>query len=126
MSFNWGAFFAGPIIVPVFIGILALIFLAAFSSVMRNSLLKRRLQKEGLPGTAKLVRADSTGVSSNDNPQMKLTLAVTGQDGQSWEAIVRQIIPQSQLYAMAPGTMFNVLYDPADKTKVVLDSRQRP
>ncbi len=107
------------------IGYVALFFSVLSWGSLRTVALKRRLQKDGLAGTARLVRADTTGVTINDVQQFKLTLAVTGQNGETWEASVRQGIPQTQLYALAPGTVFPVLYDPSDKSKVVLNSQSQ-
>jgi len=92
---------------------------------LQNSRLKRRLRREGIKATARLLRAGPTGSSSGNDPRMRLTLAVTGEEGAAWEAVVEQIVPQYQLYRMAPGTPFSVLYDPLDRSKVILDDQPR-
>lgn len=104
--------------------LLVLFFMSMFFwNGWRTALLRRRLRKEGVAGAARLIRTETTGMRSGNDPELKLFLAVTGQGGETWEASMRQIISQNELYAMAPGTLFSVLYDPQDTSKVVLDNR---
>lgn len=98
----------------------AVIFGAVSFSSIRSSLLKARLRKAGVPGTARLLSADTTGTYSGHSPEMRLLLDVTGEASQHWQATVIQLFSPAELYALAPGTQFAVLYDPADQTKVVL------
>ncbi len=133
MKTNWGVLpalgglflftYRGPHPERAFIVYFVLLFSMFFWNGWRTALLKRRLRKEGLAGTARLIRTETTGIRSGSDPELKLFLAVTGQGGETWEVSMRQIVPQNELYAMAPGTMFSVLYDPQDKSKVVLDNR---
>ena len=112
--------YSGPHAEWAFIGGFAVIFGAVFFSGIRNSLLKSRLRKDGLPGTARLISSETTGTYSGASPEMRLTLAVTGAAGQTWQATATQMFSPGELYALAPGTQFAVLYDPTDPTKVVL------
>jgi uncharacterized membrane protein YhaH (DUF805 family) len=98
-----------------------LILLPLFVPMIRKSMLKKRLQKEGLKGTGRLLDSRQTGTYINNQPEMILSLEITGQFGDTWEAEMREVIPLSMLYAMAPGTLFSVLYDPQDNSKVVFD-----
>ncbi len=137
MKINWGVLpifvvailgsfllfaYRGPHPEYAFIGFFVVIFSMFGWNGWRTALLKRRLRKNGLAGMGRLLTAISTGFRSGSDPEMKLALEVTGQNGETWEAAVRQIIPQAQFYTLAPGTMFPVLYDSLDKSKVVLDS----
>ena len=101
------------------IGFVAIFGAISFNSI-RNSLLKSRLRKAGVPGTARLLSADTTGTYSGTSPEMRLLLDVTGEAGQKWQATVIQMFSPAELYALAPGTQYNILYDPTDQTKVVL------
>lgn len=112
--------YSGPHADWAFIGGFVVIFGAISYSGIRNSLLKSRLRKEGVPGTARLVSADTTGTYSGHSPEMRLLLDVTGEAGQTWQATVIQTFSPADLYALAPGTQFAVLYDPNDQSKVVL------
>lgn len=138
MKVNWGVLTAaaavllggyllfgyhGPHQTFAFYAAFALILYAFLGASVRNMLLKRRLRKEGLVGTAQLIRTETTGTTINNAPVMRLFLAVTGQNGETWEATIRQLVSLSNLYAMVPGTTFPVLYDPRDRSKVILDNR---
>ena len=114
------ATYSGPHSELVFVIGFAVIFGAISFSGIRNSLLKSRLRKQGVPGTARLVSSETTGTYSGHSPEMRLLLDVTGEAGQTWQATVTQVFSPAELYALAPGTQFAVLYDPTDPIKVVL------
>ncbi len=79
------------------------------------------LKKIGITTTAILIKSEQTGFFVGDSqPEMRITLKVTSKTGETWEAETEKVIPLSQLYALAPGTLFNVIYDPKDKTKVII------
>lgn len=137
MKINWGLFplLAFMAVVSCFLftydgphrewaswaGFIVLFVAISFSSI-RYHLLRAHLRKDGLPGTATLVSATTTGVSSGNSPEISLQLTVTSEAGQTWSATVTQLFSPTALYALAPGTQFRVLYDPADPSQVVLDT----
>lgn len=102
-----------------------MIFSAFFWNGLRKWLWRRWMRKSGFPATGRLLRTVKTGNRSGSDPELKITLAITGPDGSTWEASARQIILQNQLYAMAPGTLFKVLYDPRDPGKILLNGQAR-
>lgn len=106
--------------------ILGLVFFLVLGPVfwpfIKKSRLKKRLLKEGLPAGARLLETRQTGTLVNDQPEMILTMEVTAETGETWQTEMREIIPLNMLYAMSPGSVFNVLYDPKDKSRIIFDN----
>lgn len=107
----------------IILGIVFFLILGpVFLPFIKKSRLKKRLAREGLPATARLLQTRQTGTQVNDQPEMILTMQVTAETGETWQTEMREIIPMNMLYAMAPGSIFNVLYNPNDKSQIVFDN----
>lgn len=84
-----------------------------------------KMQKQGLPAIGTLERVSQTGTLINDQPLMLLGMAVHNELGETWSAQMKKVVPLHQLHLLQPGiTVFNVLYDPRDKSKLVSDDNK--
>ncbi len=80
-----------------------------------------RLQKNGIPGTARIVEVRDTGVTINNNPQVKLILEVKNSFGQRYTAETRALVSRINPGAYVPGMEVPVKIDPKNEMNVVLD-----
>ncbi len=80
-----------------------------------------RLQKTGLPGTAKILEVKDTGVTINNNPQVKLMLEVKNNFGQKYNAQCRVLVSRINPNAFIPGMEVPVKIDPKNEQNVVID-----
>ncbi len=109
------------------IGMLALfggmgyLFYKLFFGPMINA---NRLQKTGLPGTAKILEVRDTGVTINNNPQVKLTVEIKNNLGQRYTATIKTLVSRINPFAYQPGMEIPVKIDPKNDQNVVLDFNQ--
>ena len=80
-----------------------------------------RLQKTGIPGKATILEVRDTGVTINNNPQVKLILEVKNNFGQKYNAGCRVLVPRINPGAYQPGMEVPVKIDPKNEMNVVLD-----
>lgn len=80
-----------------------------------------RLQKTGIPGTAKILEVKDTGVTINNNPQVKLMLEVKNNFGQKYNAQCRVLVSRINPNAYMPGMEVPVKIDPKNEQNVVID-----
>lgn len=80
-----------------------------------------RLQKTGLPGTARILEVKDTGVTINNNPQVKLILEVKNSFGQKYTTECRVLVPRINPGAYQVGMELPVKIDPKNEMNVVLD-----
>lgn len=80
-----------------------------------------RLQKTGLPGKARIVEVRDTGVTINNNPQVKLVLEVKNSMGQRYQAQCKVLVSRINPNAYMPGMEVPVKIDPKNEQNVVLD-----
>ncbi len=106
------------------IGMLALfggmfyLFYRIFFKPMINA---NRLQKTGLPGKARILEVRDTGVTINNNPQVKLILEVKNSLGQTYQTQCRVMVSRLNPWAYQPGMELPVKIDPKNDQNVVLD-----
>jgi hypothetical protein len=62
-----------------------------------------------------------TGVSINDQPQIKIEFSVEGADGKIFDAASKTIVPLTELSLLAPGVVLPVRYRPDRPGVVQLD-----
>ena len=109
------------------IGMLALfggmgyLFYKLFFAPMINA---NRLQKTGLPGTAKILEVRDTGVTINNNPQVKLTVEIKNNLGQRYSATIKTLVSRINPFVYQPGMEVPVKIDPKNDQNVVLDFSQ--
>lgn len=80
-----------------------------------------RLQKTGLPGRAKILEVKDTGVTINNNPQVKLMLEVKNSFGQKYNAQCRVLVSRINPNMFMPGMEVAVKIDPKNEQNVVID-----
>jgi hypothetical protein len=104
--------------VILFIGGMFFLFYKLFFGPMINA---ARLQKTGIPGTARILEVKDTGVTINNNPQVKLILEVKTNLGQKYEAKCRVLVSRLNPNAYTPGMEIPVKIDPKNEQNVVID-----
>ena len=86
-----------------------------------KSIRKQRVQRgQGVPGTARIVRANDTGVSVNDEPQVKIEFDLSV-DGQSYSVSDKIVMQRAKLALLIPGSTVKVLVDRADPNVFHID-----
>lgn len=80
-----------------------------------------RLQKTGLPGKARILEVKDTGITINNNPQVKLILEVKNNFGQKYTAQYRALVSRINPNMFMPGMEVPVLIDPKNEQNVVID-----
>lgn len=101
----------------LFGGMFYLFYRIFFKPMINNS----RLQKTGIPGTARILEVRDTGVTINNNPQVKLMLEVKNSFGQRYNAQCRVLVSRINPWAYQPGMEVAVKIDPKNEQNVVLD-----
>ncbi len=118
---------SGSIGIYIALGMLVLfggmfyLFYRLFFKPMINA---SRLQKSGIPGRARILEVRDTGVTINNNPQVKLVLDVKNSFGQKYTAECRVLVSRINPGAYAPGMEVAVKIDPKNEQNVVLDFSQ--
>ena len=84
-------------------------------------ILANRLRKTGIAGKAVIREVHDTGVTINNNPQIKLVLDVKNSFGQVYTATIRTLISRLQPQMYQAGMTIAVLIDPKDENKIVVD-----
>jgi hypothetical protein len=94
--------------------------MAAAQEMMAQQTAAMRLSTTGETAQAQIVASRDTGMQVNLQPMLEIDLLVM-RDGQPpYPATVRQMVAQSQLGLIAPGSMVSVRIDPADPSTVLL------
>ncbi len=112
-----GVYIAGGILL-LFGGMFYLFYRLFFAPMILAS----RLRKTGLPGKALIKEVSDTGVTINNNPQVKLVLEIKNSLGQRYTTTVRTLVSRLQPLIYQPGMTIPVLIDPKDDNKVVIDT----
>ncbi len=94
------------------------LFYRLFFKPMINA---NRLQKTGLPGKAIILEVKDTGVTINNNPQVKLMLEVKNSFGQKYTTQCRVLVSRINPSMFMPGMEVPVLIDPKNEQNVVID-----
>ncbi len=94
------------------------LFYRLFFKPMINA---NRLQKTGISGKATILEVRDTGVTINNNPQVKLILEVKNSFGQKYTAQCRVLVSRINPFAYQPGMEVPVKIDPKNEQNVVID-----
>jgi hypothetical protein len=113
---SMGVYIASGILV-IFGGMIFLFYKLFFGPLMNAN----RLQKTGIPARAKILEVKDTGVTINNNPQVKLVLEVKNSFGQKYTATCRVLVSRINPNAYAPGMEVPVRIDPKNDNNIVLD-----
>lgn len=109
--------FIGAGMLLVFGGMFYLFYRIFFKPMINAS----RLQKTGLPGRARILEVRDTGVTINNNPQVKLVLEVKNSLGQTYTTQCRVLVSRINPNAYMPGMEVPVKIDPKNEQNVVID-----
>lgn len=104
-------------VIVVFGGMFLLFYKLFFGPMINAS----RLQKTGIPGKARILEVKDTGVTINNNPQVKLKLEVKNSLGQKYNAQCRVLVSRINPMAYMPGMEVPVKIDPKNEQNVVID-----
>lgn len=112
---------SGPLIAAVMLLIFGGMFYLFYRLFFKPMINTARLQKTGLPGTARILEVRDTGVTVNNNPQVKLIVEVKNSFGQRYNATIRTLVSRINPFAYQPGMEVPVKIDPKNEQNVVLD-----
>lgn len=77
--------------------------------------------RTGPVGIATVTSVRQTGVSVNDQPQVRLELTVEGADGHTFDSHAKVIVPLTELALFRPGVVLPVRYLPGRTDEVEID-----
>ncbi len=80
-----------------------------------------RLQKTGIPGRARILEVKDTGVTINNNPQVKLILEVKNSLGLKYTTSCKIVVSRINPGAYSAGMEVPVRIDPKNELNVTLD-----
>jgi len=115
-SGNEGIYIAAGL-VAMAVGLGFLMYKLIFGPMMLAS----RLQKTGIAGQALIKEVRDTGVTVNNNPQVKLVLEIKNSLGQRYTTTIRTLVSRLQPQLYQPGMTIPVLIDPKNENKVIVD-----
>jgi len=81
----------------------------------------KRLQKTGIPATAKILKIEETNVAINNNPQIKIIMSVTGEGGGVYTTSCKTIVSKFKPMPYETGKEVQIKIDPNDEKNVILD-----
>jgi len=104
------------------LGIAGFFLFRMFKNMNQNS----TLIKTGVSAPAVILKAEDTGTTMNESPQVRLTLQVNPEYGPSFQAVTTTFVGRLQIGMITPGAPVTVRYDPNDTTKVAIESLGTP
>jgi hypothetical protein len=107
-------------IVPL--GVAGFFLYRMFKNMNQNS----AVLKTGVSAPAVILNAEDTGTTMNESPQVRLTLQVNPAFGPSFQAVTTTFVGRLQIGMITPGSPCTVRYNPADMTKVAIESLGTP
>ena len=109
--------YIGLAMLVIFGGVFYLFYRIFFKPMLNAS----RLQKTGISGKATILEVRDTGVTINNNPQVKLIVEIKNSFGQRYNATIRTLVSRLNPFAYQPGMEVPVKIDPKNEQNVVLD-----
>jgi hypothetical protein len=82
----------------------------------------RRLQMEGIPGSAKILEVHETNITVNQNPQYKLVLEIKTNLGQIYTTGCKTVVSRRSNVFFQPGKEISVKIDPKNEKNVIVDA----
>ncbi|MEV6556713.1 hypothetical protein AB0M22_13415 [Nocardia sp. NPDC051756] len=107
-------------LVPIVFAVTGEGIVAAFTG--RNSAEFR----DGLVGLGTIRSFAQTGLTVNDQPQVRIEFSVEGVDGKNFTAAAKMIVPLTELALLQPGVVLPVRYLPGRTDKVEVDMSGDP
>ncbi|MBB5916561.1 hypothetical protein BJY24_005473 [Nocardia transvalensis] len=77
--------------------------------------------RDGLLGIGTVTSFRQTGLTVNDQPQLRIEFSVEGAEGEVFDSVAKAIIPLTELGLLRPGVVLPVRYLPGRTDKVELD-----
>jgi hypothetical protein len=81
----------------------------------------RRLQKDGIPGKAKILEVIETNITVNNNPQIKLVMELKNKSGEFYNAQCKTVVSRKSPVFFQPGKEVKVKIDPDNEKNVIID-----
>ena len=107
---------AGMIAIPVVLVITAVVMWSVFRTISPKKI------KNGVYAPARVLEVHDTGVSVNDNPQVRLVIEVMPKNGSPFQAQVKTLVSRLEAALVQPGVEAVVVYDPLKPTRLQLSS----
>ncbi|MFE9579376.1 hypothetical protein ACFYO1_23525 [Nocardia sp. NPDC006044] len=82
--------------------------------------------RDGLVGLGTIRSFAQTGLTVNDQPQVRIEFSVEGVDGKNFTAAAKMIVPLTELALLQPGVVLPVRYLPGRTDKVEVDMSGDP
>ena len=105
----------------IFLGVFGLVFFIIWRTFIGPMVNTSRLQKTGIPAVATILEVRDTGVTVNNNPQVKLVLEVRNNLGHKYTTSCRTMVSRINPFAFQPGMQVRVKIDPRNEQNVVID-----
>lgn len=112
LSAIWGTLLA--FVLPI--GIAGVVLYFIFYPEYEN----RQIMENGVRAEAIILSAEKTGSYYNDDPQVRLILEVTGEDG-TFESEAKMIVSEFEIPKYQPGTRVRIFYDPENTERSAID-----
>lgn len=82
---------------------------------------KDQIIENGLPAEAKILDIEPTGTIVNSQYEYRMTLEVYPEEGQTYQADVKEIINAIYAPQFQPGMYLRVKYDPEDPGRIAIE-----
>jgi hypothetical protein len=112
------SFACAGVITIVSLGAMGFFIYRAFGGVMKNN----NVLKTGVSAPGVILSVQDTGGSMNDNPQARIRLRVMPSGQEAFEAETTMYVGRFQIAMFVPNAAVMVRYDPADTTKVAIET----
>lgn len=115
---------AGPALVWPLVAMTVALFVFAFTGRSVVAALTGRNSAEfrdGPIGIGTVRSMSRTGMTLNDNPEVRIDLTVLTPDGRTFDSHAKQVVPLTELAALKPGAQVPVRYLPGRTDLVELD-----
>lgn len=116
------AFMEEPIIGIVVSVILVFTFGFIYSTVIRPGAVRAKLLKSGTPAQGKIIEVNDTGVTVNQNPQVKLLIEVTPPGRPVYRVETKMIVSRLNAAHYLPGATLGVRVDLNDPRKIAIET----
>jgi hypothetical protein len=106
----------GLIIIPVIVLISLLVMIPFFRVFFPLRI------KNGVKSRSRVLEVHDTGVTINDNPQVRVKLELRTREGTQMEVEAKTIVSRLNVANVQPGVFANVIYDPLKPQRVLIES----
>jgi hypothetical protein len=116
-----GAGAMGLGITAVIMGLVGTILLFVARGMLRRYNEAQRLRVEGVAGQAQVLEMSQTGVTMNDQPQIRIRLMISAPGHGTYEKTVKEYVPLIMLGRLSSGAPLPVRVDPNDRENLIID-----